>query len=65
VIEINRARQPVGPRVTLYAETFTLPPDRFAKILELRLDDVCHGFARSMDGVADLLTHRVDRHTIP
>src|SRR5690349_20315209 len=62
---LTARHQPDRPRLTLYAESFALPPDGFSKVLELRLHHVGHRLARRVQGVADFLTHLVHRHAVP
>jgi len=64
-IAIARERQPVGPRLTLYAETFALPSDCLAQIAKLGFNNVSNLLARGIERVAELLADGVNRDALP
>ena len=64
-IAIARVRQPVGPRVTLYAETFALPSDCLAQIAKLGFHNVSNLLARGIERVTELLADGVHWNAVP
>ena len=64
-IAIARVRQPDGLRLTLYAETLTLPPDCLAQIAKLGFHDVSNRLARGIESVAKLFTDGVHWDAVP
>ena len=64
-IAIAWERQPVGPRLTLYAETLALTPDCLAQVAKLRFHHVGNCVARRVERVSELLADGPHRHTVP
>lgn len=64
-IAIAWGRQPVGPRLTLYAEALALTPNCLAQVAKLRLHHIGNRLARRVERVSELFADGLHRHTVP